>query len=213
MPKIIWWPQMAGGFFSKIPKTETLHFFTDYIHQPLPTHQQTSSHRYPLLFAIFSEPWNNWVLGRPWKPSCCIHLGSGIHHFPLRRHGEKSTTTDRSKEPKMLRRQSKDTRLLVWFWLFAKRHADFPHETKKTSKNSNPKFWHLQNIYFIKIFKLFFLRKKYIICLNLNDEKKIRPKQALLKSTTRSSCCKVIALSWHSWDRWNHGTPIPKSFL
>ena len=112
MPKIIWWPQMAGGFFSRIPKTETLHFFTDYIHQPLPTHQQTSSHRYPLLFAIFSEPWNNWVLGRPWKPSCCIHLSSGIHHFPLRRHGEKNTTTDRSKEPKMLRRQCKDTRLL-----------------------------------------------------------------------------------------------------
>ena len=160
-------------FQQKIPKTETLHFFTDYIHQPLPTHQQTSSHRYPLLFAIFSEPWKNWVLGHPWKPSCCIHLGSGIHHFPLRRHGEKTPQRIVQRNQKCSEGNAKKHVCwvpVVWFWLFAKRHADFPKETKKNAQNSNPKF-DTYRVYLIKIFKFFFVQK-VLICLNLHDEKK-----------------------------------------
>lgn len=157
--------------------------------------------------------WTLKQLGCPWNPSCCIHLGSGIHHFPLRRHGEKNTTTDRSKEPKMLRRQCKDTHLFgsgCLVLVVCQKTCWLSKWNKKNVKNSNPKFWHLQSIYFIKIFKVFFCERSNMP--QSPRRKKKNPKNTLLKSTTRSSCCKVIALSWHHGIGGTMG-PVTKSFL
>ena len=162
MPKIIWWPQMAGGFFSKkSPKLKRFTFLpitSINPSQPINKHHPTGT-LCCLPSFLNLEKTGSWVI-----------LESQVAAFILAAVSTTSHSVDMAKKTpqRIVQRNQKCSEgnakkhvcwvPVVWFWLFAKRHADFPKETKKNAQNSNPKF-DTYRVYLIKIFKFFFCPK------------------------------------------------------